>query len=223
MFSGVLAFVIFLALESYQRARSEAGVEAVAVTELDRVADAFPPLERARLQGGLVCYARAVIHDEWPAMRAGHESELVEAWVVELGDIVAATKPRNAREEAALGQWLDEEALRRDGRRGRIAEAIPFVPVPLWVVLGLGAFLVLAYMCVQADPREHPWVQGITIGSVAALVVAGLLVVAFLDRPYGDHQGGIRPTEMERTLKLMEREPGRAPPPCNGRGLPAPV
>lgn len=42
MFAVVLAFVIFLALESYQRARAEAGVEAVAVTELYQVAGLFP-------------------------------------------------------------------------------------------------------------------------------------------------------------------------------------
>jgi hypothetical protein len=136
---------------------------------------------------------------------------------------VAATEPRTARQEAAVGQWFDEEAVRRDGRRGRIAEATPFVPVPLWVLLGPGAFLVLAFMCVQADAGERPWVQGITIGSVTALVIAGLLVVAFLESPYGDHAGGVRPTEMERTLALMEAEPGRAPLPCDERGLPAPA
>jgi hypothetical protein len=66
-------------------------------------------------------------------------------------------------------------------------------------------------------------VRGITIGAVAALVVAALLVVAFLDRPYGDHEGGIRPNEMRRSLSLMEREPGRPPPPCDERGTPAPA
>jgi hypothetical protein len=51
MFAVVLAFVIFLALESYQRARAQAGIEAVAVTELYQVADLFP------LRGASACAA----------------------------------------------------------------------------------------------------------------------------------------------------------------------
>lgn len=226
MFAVILAFVIFLALESYQRARTQAGVEAVAVTELYQVADLLPE-SRDRLRGGLVCYARAVIEDEWPAMKQERSSDRVEAWIVDLSRTIADTEPRGARQETAYGQWFDEESLRRDGRRGRLAEAAPFVPIPLWIVLGLGAALVIAYMCAQADRREGPVVQSIPIGFVTALVIAGLLVVAFLDRPYEDESGSIQPAEMSRTLDLMERADAmRAVPvaiPCNKRGAPLPA
>ena len=96
------------------------------------------------------------------------------------------------------------------------------MPLPLWVVLGLGAALVIAYMCVQADRREGALIQAIPIGFVTAMVIGGLLVVAFLDRPYEDESGSIRPTEMRRTLELMERAEARTgvavPAPCDERG-----
>jgi hypothetical protein len=41
---------------------------------------------------------------------------------------------------------------------------------------------------------------------VAIIVVSGLVLVRFLDKPYEDKSGSIRPTAMERTLVLMERE-----------------
>ena len=224
MFAVVLAFVIFLALESYQRARTQAGVEAVAVTELYQVADLFPLQARERLRGGLVCYARSVIEDEWPAMKQERSSDRVEAWIGELARTIAGTDPRGARQQAAYGQWFDEESLRRDGRRGRLAEATPFVPLPLWIVLGLGAALVIAYLCVQADRREGAVVQAIPVGFVTALVIAGLLVVAFLDRPYEDESGSIQPTEMRRTLELIARSDAlrgvMVTPPCDESGLP---
>lgn len=220
MFSVVLAFVIFLALESYQRARAESSVEAVAVTELHSVAGAFSEPERGRLQGGLVCYARAVVDDEWPAMREERDSDLVEFWIERLHRQITAAQPRGPRQEAAYAQWFDEEAVRRDGRRGRLAEATPFVPLPLWVVLGLGAALLIAYMCAQADRREGAVIQSMTIGFVTALVIAGLLVVAFLERPYGEGSGSIRPTEMRKTLGLIDD--GSAVP-CDERGVPRPV
>ena len=81
MFAVMLAFVILFSLQSYQHAKEGASVEAVAVTELSNVASVFPPPTSDHLRGGLVCYSRAVIHDEWPAMRDGHSRALVESWV----------------------------------------------------------------------------------------------------------------------------------------------
>ena len=59
MFAVMLAFVILLALQSYQRAREGSSVEAIAVAELHSVAEVFQPHSSDRLQGGLVCYTRA--------------------------------------------------------------------------------------------------------------------------------------------------------------------
>ena len=63
MFTVLLAFIIFLAMESFERAKTGAGVEAVAVTKLHSTAALFHAPSSDRLQGGLVCYARAVIED----------------------------------------------------------------------------------------------------------------------------------------------------------------
>jgi hypothetical protein len=217
MFAVMLAFVILLALQSYQRAREGASVEAVAVSELHSVAGVFKPPVRDRLQGGLVCYARAVIDDEWPAMREGRSSDLAESWIDRLHGDFANTDPQGAREETAYAQWFDEQAQRRDGRRERLAEASPFVPVPLWLVLSLGAVLTIAYMVAQADRREALLIQAIPIGFVTALMTAGLLVIFFLDHPYADTGGTIRPTEMHRTLTQIDQG---SPAPCDEHGSP---
>ena len=220
MFTVVLAFIIFLAMESYQRAREGSSVEAVAVTKLHSTAALFHAPSSDRLQGGLVCYARAVIEDGWPAMRQERYSERVQFWVDELAREFAIADPHGAQEEAAYGQWLDQEAERRDGRRARIAEAPAFVPLPLWAVLVIGAALTIAYMCIQADRREGVVIQSVTIGFVTTLVTAGLLVVVFLDHPYADQSGSVEPTEMRRTLELIDD--GSAAP-CDERGVPHPT
>ncbi len=49
--------------------------------------------------------------------------------------------------------------------------------------------------------------------AIAIIVVSGLVLVRFLDKPYEDKSGSIKPTAMERTLAQMEsdrREGGRA-------------
>jgi hypothetical protein len=217
MFAVMLAFVILFSLQSYQHAREGASVEAVAVTELSAVAGVFGPPTSDSLRGGLVCYGRAVVNDEWPAMEDGHASDLVESWVDRLhGDFTAAA-PKDARQEAAYAQWFDETAQRRDGRRERLAEATPFLPMPLWLALGIGATLTLGYMVAQADRREGVVIQAIPIGFVAALVTAGLLLVIFLDNPYTGGSGSIKPTEMSRTLTRIDKG---VEPPCDERGNP---
>jgi lysylphosphatidylglycerol synthetase-like protein (DUF2156 family) len=217
MFAVMLAFVILFSLQSFQRAREGASIEAVSVAELSAVASLFPAPTGDRLHGGLVCYGRAVVNDEWPAMEHGQSSALVESWVDTLQADFTAAAPQESQHEAAYAQWFDEVAQRRDGRRERLAEASPFLPISLWFALGVGATLTLAYMVVQADKRENMVIQAIPIGFVAALITAGLLVVVFLENPYTGGHGSIKPTEMTRTLMRID-DGGQVP--CDQRGKP---
>src|SRR5215469_12245544 len=76
IFAVVLAFVIFAAFETYDGARTGAQSEAAAVLDMSRTAAFFPPAPRDQLRTDLVCYGRAVVGQEWPAMRNGHSSPL---------------------------------------------------------------------------------------------------------------------------------------------------
>ncbi|MGU3431979.1 hypothetical protein ACNHUS_03080 [Actinomycetes bacterium M1A6_2h] len=204
MFAVLLAFTIFFALQSYQAARNGASMEAVAVTELHSVAEILEGRDGERLHGDLICYSRAVVSDEWPAMARGEMSPVVAEWVDTMSGDFAATSPQGASQEAAYGQWFDQQAERRDGRRARAAEATPSIPFPLWIVLGIGASAILAYMCVQADKRESALVQAIPIAFVSALVASALMVVMFLDHPYSGWAGSIQPDEMRVTLQMID-------------------
>src|SRR5262245_47276623 len=67
-FAILLAFVVVLSFNGYARARDGASTEAVAVSQLYRVSKLMPEDIGDDLRQALACYARAVIHDEWPAM-----------------------------------------------------------------------------------------------------------------------------------------------------------
>lgn len=81
LFAVVLAFVILAAFQTYNGAKMGAQSEASAVLDMDRTAVLFPPAQRDQLSADLVCYGRAVVEEEWPAMRNGHSSSLVDYWV----------------------------------------------------------------------------------------------------------------------------------------------
>lgn len=222
-FAVILAFVVFLAFEGYLRASEGASREAVAVTQLARTTRLLEEPEGPRLRGELVCYARAVVADEWARMAVGEESARVEDWLAQIETTVDDIAVDSPRTEVALGHWLDQAAERREGRRARLLQAEPLVPDAVWVLLLTGALLTIGYMTVFANPRDQWWVQALMIGSVNLIVVAGLLVVVILDRPFQRDGAYVAPSEMQTTIRLIEREFGGDPtfqPPCDDQGRP---
>ncbi len=45
---------------------------------------------------------------------------------------------------------------------------------------------------------------------------ASMLVISFLDHPYGDHSASIEPIEMRKTLELIDQSAA----PCDESGIP---
>jgi hypothetical protein len=224
-FAVLLAFVVIAAYDSYNDAKSGAEQEAQSVLELSRTAAAFTPEEHGRLEGLLVCYGRAVIAKGWPAMQdemAG--SPLVTDWARRYREAAFDLRVRSVIHRAAFRQLLVEQDRRIEGRRIRLAEAIRVVPGPLWFVLILGAALTIAWVVLGADRRGSFLVQATVVASVAAIVTAALLLVWFLDHPFSEESGSIRPVEMEEVLEVMDEESHaegiEVVPPCTATGDP---
>ena len=93
---------------------------------------------------------------------------------------------------------------------------------PVWFILGLVAALTIGFPLLFADRRESFLVEGSLIAAIAALVTAGLLLVWFLDHPYANEAGSIKPTEMVTSLGIVEDEQPDVVPPCDSAGSGAP-
>ncbi|MBX7111713.1 MAG: hypothetical protein K1X87_07680 [Dehalococcoidia bacterium] len=204
-FSVLLAFVIFLAFETYTSADEQSAREADSVIDQFEIAELFAPADRDLVQSELVCYGRSVVRDEWGRMRDGDQSDVVEGWTIQLDQAVEAAQLSSARQETAFDKFFDETIEREAGRRGRLEEAHGVVPAPMWFILILGAGCVLGYILLFADSSERLVAQAALIGIVTALTVTSLLLVDFLDHPYRNKTGSIRPTSMERALATMDR------------------
>jgi Protein of unknown function (DUF4239) len=225
-FAVLLAFVIFLSFEDYDNAKAAAEDEALAVLEQFEAAELFAPTDRDVLQGELVCYGRAVVEDEWPLMADNERSELVDRWVFTLDRTFDASQPRGYPARVAFDKWFDETTQGGKGRTTRLLEASGPIPSPMWFVLLLGAAIVVGYMLFWADSGERRKAQAMQIGAVTAVVTTGLLIVRFLDNPYEDSAGSIKPEAMRATVvQLQELEHSRHPlaaPPCDDTGEPRP-
>jgi len=221
-FAVILAFVFLLTFQSFDRARTSASTEAEATSALFHTAEAFPPAAKAALQAQIVCYARGVVDLEWPAMDRGHSSPIVAARVREIERTfnrvpVARSDDRSA---AAYSAWYTDAQSRQDGRQGRLEQARPFVPTLVWVFLLVGGVLVVAFVWLFADRAEGAFAQAALPIGVTTVVVAGLVLVSFFDRPYQDTAGAVRPEAMQRALTAMELERPAGPLPCDRSGRP---
>jgi Protein of unknown function (DUF4239) len=202
----IVAFVFFIAFESYGGAKGDAEEEATATLAMFHAAGPFDPAARAELEKQVVCYAREVISDGWPAMQRGGASSVVDARVVALEEAAEQLPVTGVKQAAAFEHWFALNEERRHGRQGRIGEAEGLVPPIVWLILIIGAVVAIASVCFFADPQERAVTQAAMIAAVAIIVVSGLVLVRFLDKPYEDTSGSIRPTAMTRALEQMERD-----------------
>ena len=223
-FAIFAGFVIFLAFTSYDQSRSGAEAEALAVTQQLETAQFLPAKVRPGLTGGLVCYGRSIVHQEWPEMRNGTIGDAINPWSVSLFRSLKLANPTTSTEQSAYDKWLDQTSDREEGRRDRIHGAAGIVPTSLWIILFLTAGVLFAYMLFFADSAEFARSQAMLIGSATTVVVATLLAINALNHPYGSGLGSIKPVAMERSLRLIDQARAavndKARLPCDTEGKP---
>src|SRR6187399_729898 len=93
-FAVLLGFVVFLAFESYDTARSGAESEAQIVQEQFETAQLMPAAVRGTFSGQLVCYARTVVHGEWPRMESGTLTDGYNPWTIAMFRTLQTVEPR---------------------------------------------------------------------------------------------------------------------------------
>jgi hypothetical protein len=222
-FAIFAGFIIFLAFTTYDQSRTGAEAEALTVIQQFETAELLPPAVHAPLTGGLVCYARTVVHHEWPRLEDGKGGDTINPWTIALFRAVTVARPTSATEQAAFGKWLDQTSDREEGRRDRLHGAEGIIPTSIWLVLFLVAIVVFAYMLFFADSGEGAVAQAMLMGSATTVIVLTLLAINALDNPYRHGLGRIKPVAMERSLRILNRERAvvneTAPLPCDARGV----
>jgi len=223
-FAIFAGFIIFLAFTSYDQSRTGGETEALTVLQQWETAQLLPPAVRDRLSGGLVCYGRTVVEQEWPLMEEGRGGDTFNPWTIVLFRTVRLAHPAKATEQSAFDKWLDQTSDREAGRRDRLHGAEGIIPSSIWLVLFLIALVVFVFMLFFADSGEGAGAQAVLMGSATTVIVLTLLAINALDNPYGGAVGRLKPVAMERTLRLLNLARAdldqTAAPPCNARGAP---
>ena len=128
------------------------------------------------------------------------------------------------KEIEVFNTWFARSAERQEGRRGRLAEAAPYVPPFVWAMLVLLFVVVVGYQILFASPRRPLIPQVLGVSAVAATMLAGIVVVYVLDAPFADRGAQLPPNRLQSTLTTMEADYklNAAPLPCDALGNPTP-
>ena len=221
-FAIFAGFIIFLAFTTYDQSRSGAEAEALTVIQQFETAQLLPPVVRDRMSGEMVCYARTVVHQEWPQMEAGQGGDTINAWSIALFRSLQLAEPKSASEQAAYSKWLDQTSDREAGRSDRLHGAEGIIPTSIWLVLFLIAGVVFIFMLFFADSGEGVASQAMLMGSATTVIVLTLAAINALNHPYSAGIGQIKPVAMQRSLRILDTARTvlnvRAPVPCDARG-----
>ena len=202
----LLGLIVFLAFESYDQSRTGAETEALVLAQQVETAQFFARPVGDRLTGQLVCYGRSVVSTEWPQAEAGERPDDINPWGAELFRTLQTVEPQAPSQQSAYDKWLDQTSERETARSDRLHGAVGVIPTPLWIVLILIAAVIFVFMLFFADPAEGAITQAVLMGSVVSVIAAMLLLIRFLDSPFHEGIGGVRPVAMERTLRIIDEE-----------------
>src|SRR6476646_7890031 len=107
-FAVLLGLVVVLAFTSYDDSRAGAETEALTVAQQYEVANLLPQAAGRRLGSSLVCYGRSVVHQAWPRMRNGTQTDAANPWGVALFRTLRRIEPKSASQQAAYAKWVDQ-------------------------------------------------------------------------------------------------------------------
>jgi hypothetical protein len=188
-FAIFAGFIIFLAFTSYDQSRTGGETEALTVIQQFETAELLPRATRGRLTGELVCYARSVVHQEWPQMEDGKGGDTINPWAVALFRSLRPVNPTSASEQSAYDKWLDQTSDREEARRDRLHGAEGIIPASIWLVLFLIAGVVFGFMLFFGDSGEGAGAQAMLMGSATTVIVVTLMAINALDNPYRNAPG----------------------------------
>lgn len=207
--SLLIAFTFSMAFTQYTNAQNATHSEAAAILQMYRAAMFMEEPLRSELQADLLCYSELVVQDEWPALDSGDidQNNRVQETMGAMDR--AISRPGGVTKAGAgLSSWEAGNANLITARQERFAVAAWNVPPLVYILIILGSLVTIGSLFVYADRAKPGWGHAITFIGPVFIFVAGLVVIAFLDRPFVDTPGGVTPSAIQLSIDYIQADLG---------------
>lgn len=210
VYAVLLAFTVIIVWEHYSDASSAVEKESNDLADLARLAAMFDNSDRDAVDRALFTYARSAINEEWPAMARGHSDPRTWRAVDRVWATYRGVAPRNGPQQIALGESIRRLDEMSDSRRVRLHALDSDVPPLMWMLLILGAVVVIAF-CLLFAPESRK-VHATMVGLLTALIAANLYLAYDLDNPFDGWpqiDSGVIQQQLERSIQIAHEPPPR--------------
>jgi hypothetical protein len=178
----MMSFMVIGVWQEYDGAAQTAQQEASALSDLHHLADAYPSAMRTVVQREVDRYIDLVVYDEWPAMRAGRESQAAHDQAYRVAATLTGWRPKSPAEQSLQYRGEDLVGAFLDKRRDRILANRQGIPMVLWAtMLFTGAVTVVFSFYFRVD---RPRAQYLMVVAETAVVSIIFTLIAELDYPF---------------------------------------
>jgi hypothetical protein len=203
--SLLIAFTMSMTFSQYTSAQQAAEQQAASVLAMSRSATFMGPNVRDALRDELMCYAEAIVDEQWESMRAG-SAQVAPTVKTSLTEMDMALQ-RNAKEAGVgLSMWESANTARATASVQLLHIATSSVPLVLWLLLIFGSIITLGSLLVYADSSKPAWGHALVIVGPLFVAAAALVVISFFDRPFADTSGAVSPDSMRAAITEMRTE-----------------
>lgn len=182
LFSVLLGFMVAGAMAKYQDAQMYGQLEASNVASVFRVARGLSDIDRPRIRQFCRVYVDDVINNEWPMMEKKQKVDHGWESYQDLWEAVVAAVPENDRQSNLQQGLITSMQSLGEQRRARIMLSETNTPIALWVIVGIGALITVAFTYVFAS--QFPKVQSMMTTLVAVAMALNIWLLSAYSSPY---------------------------------------
>jgi hypothetical protein len=201
----LLGLLVVFAVGHYSDSRNQAEAESTSLVALYDALGVYSPDTKDTIRHNIVCYMRSIVSDDWPSMEAGNATEdpRALAWGDRVRREVRNLPLDSPHESSAYGRAVGFITDASKSRQQLLFFTEPRIPVPLWVVIYVGVFLLVFLIALHYtdDPRGRV----VALTSLTVLLTVIISVLAVLDRPFGVGTL-VQPNEMRQAITLVSED-----------------
>jgi FtsH-binding integral membrane protein len=182
LYAVLLAFVVIVVWQSFDKSNLNVQKEANCVVDLYRDAEAFSPEFKKEVVDLLKDYIKGVIDEEWKTMERGEPSQRVTETLGNMWHAYSSYLPKNITE-----QTFFEESVRKlnelgELRRMRLMDSNTGIHPVLWFVLIVGGVVTMIFVSFfGAENLKAQVVMALLLSMLVGLI---LFTIASMDYPF---------------------------------------
>lgn len=196
-YTVLLAFVVVVSWQNYDKANSHIESEANYLVDLHRNSAAFPEIFRDQVQAAIKNYSNWVMNEEWKLMAKGEESMNARAALREIWDLYTQYEPKTEKEKAFFLESIGKLDDLREMRRLRIVETRTGVHPVLWFILISGGIATIGFAFFFG--AESFGVHAFMVATLAMLIALIIFMVILFDLPFSGSMG-IKPETFQQVI-----------------------